>query len=221
MSVPKILKNPLFLISIIVWLYVLIPFIAPIAYTVENEKLGWGINQFYENFCHQRVERSVFLFGKSSPISFYTVQELKDAKAIPQTNTNPGRYIWPEYFGHDYVGNKVVGYKVPICIRDIALYGSLALFLTIFSLLKPKTVDKYATQRLYLYGFLLLLPMILDGVAQTIIEGFMIKSVPLSYIHSISKRIVTGSLFGLGLSLILLKLFNEGRLTKQEEKGKI
>ncbi|MBI2356525.1 DUF2085 domain-containing protein [Candidatus Dojkabacteria bacterium] len=218
-QVPRILKNPLFILSIIVWLYVLIPFLAPFAYVTGMENIGWSINQIYENFCHQRVERSIFLFSEDSPIRFYSVKELKDQNYLPPTSESDQ---WPEYFGHDYVGNDVVGYKVPLCIRDIALYGAYAVTLLIFALMRRSAVTKViSVKKLYLFAFLLTLPMVIDGIAQSVVEVLTITSVPMSFVNSISKRIITGILFGVGAGLITLKMFNTSSLTKAEEKGKI
>lgn len=217
--VPKLFKNPLFILSILVWLYVLIPLVAPIAYINGASGIGKGINDFYESFCHQRVERSIFLFSKDSFAQFYSVGELKDVGYLPMS---PDGRSWPEYYGHDYVGNDVVGYKVPLCIRDIALYGAYALTLLYLSLIRKKTLMKILTvKNLYTISLILALPMMIDGVVQTFIEGFEVTSVSMVYINSISKRIITGVLFGIGVALATAKLFNTSTLTKTEEKGKI
>lgn len=197
----------------LVWLYVLLPFSAPFAYSFGSEDLGWKINQFYEQFCHQRVERSIFLFGQEKTLTFYTVNELKEAQAIPLENPNPEPFQWPEYFGHDYVGNHEIGWKVPLCIRDIALYGSLAIMGTIIIMRarKGKKLWKVSKEMLAI----LLLPMIIDGLSLTVISVFKIESVPGWYISSNLKRVITGVMFGSGAALLLIPpLLPSKRLTK-------
>ena len=220
--VPKIVRTPLLFVAVMVWLYVLVPLFAPVAYVNGNPNLGKLINDFYEHFCHQRVERSIFLFSKEAPIQFYSVGELKDLNYLPDEPRKFERAIWPEYFGHDFVGDSQVGYKVPLCIRDIALYGGYALLLTILLLIKDRLLHKILSfKNLYLLALILALPMVIDGVAQTFIESIKLDFVAATYIHSIEKRIITGVLFGFGVGLATFKLFNTSSLTKSEEKGKI
>jgi uncharacterized membrane protein len=203
----------------IVWLYLLIPFLAPVAYLHGYDDLGWQINQVYENFCHQRVERSLFLFGEDSSARFYDVQELKDLGAIPQENPNPEPYQWPEYFGHDYVGNSEVGWKVPICIRDIALYGSFAIAGSIVIWLKRKGKE------IKIPGWVLLallVPMAFDGTSLLIISLFRMDWVPDWYISSNLKRVITGALFGASLGLLMIPvLFPTEILTKRRQNKRM
>lgn len=206
---------PYFLV-LILWLYVLIPFLAPVAFKAGSLDLGVKINEIYEVFCHQRVERSLFLFGKDFTARFYSVEQLKELGAIDDVNPDPGRYEWPEYFGHGYYGNEKVGWKVPICIRDIALYGSLAL--TLLLLLVRRQFGKGNLHLPIWVLVALLLPMVFDGVAQTVLEVLQAKWVPDWFLHSISKRIITGVLFGFSLAIILFNLlFDEKSLTKGEK----
>jgi uncharacterized membrane protein len=220
MSFTKLFGNPILILAAIVWIYVLIPFLAPIAYVNGYESIGRGINEIYEYFCHQRVERSLFLFSNSSTVSIYSVGELKEVGYLPDRVTGKYKNVWPEYFGHDFVGDSDVGYKVPLCIRDLSLYFSLALLLTLLGIIKKKTrVKLLAWKYLYLLAILLVLPMVVDGIAQTVVENLKITSVSMEFINSLSKRVITGSLFGVGVGLIISKLFETNSLTKREEKG--
>jgi uncharacterized membrane protein len=211
-------KIPEILVGV-VWLYVLIPFLAPLAYLNGYDGIGWQINQIYEEFCHQRVERSVFLFGEDAPVRFYDVGELKEEGAIPEVNPDSKPYEWPEYFGHDYVGNSEVGWKVPLCIRDIALYGSFALAGTIAIWLRRRG-KKIAIPSWLLLA--MLVPMAFDGVSLLIITLFKMEWVPDWYIASNLKRVITGVLFGSSLALLLIPLFFSGKkLTKRSENKRI
>ncbi len=213
----KIFNNLPTLLALLIWAYVLVPFLAPVAFKYGYEELGISINEFYEYFCHQRVERSIFLFSQDSFARFYTVEELKNVGAIDQVNPNPKGSGFPEYFGHDYYGNEEVGWKVPICIRDIALYGSLALSLTVL-LIRRRNGKK----DIKIHGWILLallIPMAVDGVLQTVLELMKATWVPAWFIHSISKRVITGVLFGSSLGVILFNLLlGESSLTKKGKK---
>jgi uncharacterized membrane protein len=179
----------------IIWLYLGVAFLAPLAFHLGYNNVGVGINNFYENFCHQRVERSLYLFGEKP---FYTVEELKELSAIPQTTTSNQ---FPEYYGHDLYGNSEIGYKVAICIRDIAMYGSLAIVSTFLYLLSKKKKINIGNTLI----ILLLLPMILDGLFQVFSENFLTETIPLWYINSIGKRVITGGLFGTGLAILIIR----------------
>lgn len=208
------------ILSFLVFSYVFVPFIAPVAYKYGYVDIGKAINNLYELLCHQRVERSIFLFSSDSPIRFYSVGELKELKYLPD-NPNDSR-VWPEYYGHDFVGDSRVGYKVPLCIRDIALYLALALTLFIISISPTGFVRKLLNAKgIFLFAVLLVVPMVVDGLAQTVIERLVLSDVPMAYVNSISKRVVTGTLFGIGTGLLVAIFFERNSLTKTKEKGKI
>ena len=76
-------KNyPVYIVILLVFLYVFIPFLAPIFFKLGYSNIGEDINNVYVEFCHQRVERSVFLFGENGLVKKYSVQELKDLKYL-------------------------------------------------------------------------------------------------------------------------------------------
>jgi uncharacterized membrane protein len=212
-------KIPEILLAV-VFAYLLLAFLAPVMYRFSYEKAGLWINEFYENFCHQRVERSIFLFGEESPITFHTVGYLKDAGAIPQTNPDAPAFEWPEYFGHGYVGNSEVGWKVAICIRDIALYGSF-LLAGLFVLIRKRVGKKEVNIPFWvLLG--LMVPMMVDGVSLTIISWLRLDWVPSWYIYSNLKRIITGALFGSALALLVFPwLLSQEKLTKVKQNKRI
>ncbi len=202
-------QKVLLIISLIVFFYLGLAFMAPMFMKGGYTSIATTIYEIYEKFCHQRVERSLFLMGEKS---FYTTQELKMLELIPNESSENQ---YPEYFGHDYIGNETVGYKVAVCIRDIALYGSFVIFGFLLGLVNPK--------KLKISGWVilvLLLPILLDVGFQTLVEKLAIEAVPTQYINSISKRIVTGVLGGIGLVLSVLKLF-EIRLTNSDEKERM
>ena len=197
-------KNyPVYIVILLVFLYVFIPFLAPIFFKLGYSNIGEDINNVYVEFCHQRVERSVFLFGENGLVKKYSVQELKDLKYLPEKSADPS--IYPEYFGHGYYGNAQIGYKVPICIRDIALYLSFVIAGLISIIYVEKKKKTFHISFFVLMIFLL--PMMLDGVSGSIIEGFKILAIPSWYLDDWIRRIITGLLFGIGSALFVIPKF--------------
>lgn len=188
------LKTPRLIIlifSLICLFYVLGAFLAPIILRNGNYILGNGIYEVYGKFCHQRVERSLFLFGKDH---FYSIKQLKEERFLPQEDTT-NSYV--EYFGHNFNGNDTVGYKVAICIRDIALYGTVGVFGLLFAFWGK--IKRYNPILIYA----LITPIFIDVFIQIIIEIFKIQPVPYWFLDSYEKRIITGILAGCGLIFLL------------------
>jgi uncharacterized membrane protein len=197
----------LFYLGIVILAYVGLAFLAPFALKNGLTNISNPIYSTYERFCHQRVERSLFIFGEKS---FYTVLELKEKQYLPQTNSE-GEYL--EYFGHDFNGNEDVGYKVAICIRDVGLYLAFGIALVILSFMKKVTF-------LNKYEYLLILPIFIDVGIQIVIEMNRLDGPFLLYENNIEKRIITGILAGIGCAL-LLKRYLDISLTNQEKIGNI
>lgn len=209
------------MISLLV-LYAILPFVSPIAFKLGFNGVGEGIQNIYHVFCHQRVERSIFLFGEDALIAFYTVQELKDDDDIPQYNLDAPIPIWTTtYFGYPYWGNEKIGYKVAFCLRDVGLYWSLAITSIIAYWWIKKNNRNINVSWKYLV--LLMIPMAVDGTFQTIVEAFGVPGLSqqfiTSYIANMPKRIITGGLFGIGFGLFMVKnLYKATSLLKEENE---
>ena len=89
-----------------------------------------------------------------------------------------------------FVGNDVVGYKIALCERDMAIYGSIFLFGIIFGL----TGRRLKTLPWYLWVLIGLVPIGLDGMSQ------LLSQPPFSFWALREStpflRVVTGFLFG-------------------------
>lgn len=133
----------------------------------------------YSPTCHQLPERSFYLFG---PQLTYRVSELEALAAFPA-----GLSILQREFLR-WVGMPATGYKVAICQRDVAIYGSILVSGFIFGVVRRRIARPGVSlpkMPLWAYG-LLLAPMAVDGITQLI--GWRESSWPL--------RTVTGALFG-------------------------
>jgi uncharacterized membrane protein len=157
--VARVARHWLALFNIIVALFVGMPFLAPVLMHAGATGVGRAIYLIYSPTCHQLPERSFFLFG---PEPVYSVQELEAVGQLPiGTNILQREYL-------RWVGSPATGYKVAICERDVAIYGSLLLFGLLFGLWRRKW---QSTQRplpklpFWAYG-LLLVPMLADGLTQ-------------------------------------------------------
>lgn len=189
------------LIAILLTLYTAIPFLAPIFMKTKHEAAANVIYKAYSVVCHELAFRSYFLFGEQA----YYPRELADIpgmvtyEQITNTSANDAQ------FARDFNGNETVGYKVALCERDIAIYGSIALFALIFQFAKSK-IKQYPW---YFWVLLSVLPIALDGSSQLFSLGgnwpawFPIReSMPLL-------RTITGLLFGIGTAWYAFPIMEE------------
>jgi uncharacterized membrane protein len=177
--------------NFVVFIYLALPFLAPI---FMNSNLDGPANLIYRGYsvmCHQLAFRSVFLFGEqiiypreSANINGYLTYE-------DVSGNNPDD-LWA---AREFIGNDVVGYKVALCQRDIAIYAGILLFGVVFAVVGRRI----PALPWYLWLLLGLIPMGLDGFSQ------LISQLPLSVVNSFLPyresipfmRYLTGLLFGI------------------------
>jgi uncharacterized membrane protein len=181
-------------------LYAFLPFLSPILFSFNSEsKIASGIQKVYSNFCHQRPQSSLFLFGGEDSQYFYTLDELKDLDVVPRnSNVSSGEGYW---------GNEEIGYKVAFCIRDVGIYSALGLFgflLVVFMNLKKKRIKVH-----WAFILLLMLPMAFDGIIQIFVMLFEPSWIPDWYLLSMLKKFLTGFFFGLGAALLIFPNLKE------------
>ncbi|MCC6453442.1 MAG: DUF2085 domain-containing protein [Caldilineaceae bacterium] len=153
-------------------LYVILPFIAPILMQAGYMTPARAIYGLYSFTCHQLPDHSYFLFGES-PVP--QAEALMAAGAPDASNL---------FLFRSFIGNPQIGYKVALCERDIAIYGSVALGGLVFALLRRR--GKVRAPSLKVYA-LFLIPIAVDGLSQLV--GLRESNWWL--------RTVTGALFGL------------------------
>ena len=133
-------------ITLVVFLYVFVAFLSPVLMKYGNYELGVKIQVLYEQFCHQRVERSLFLFSKDSLFASYDNQYLQDIGYYQghEVQVYDFGFELPSWIdeilherhdGHGLWGDEDMGFKVAICIRDIALYGGFLIVSVIVHIL--------------------------------------------------------------------------------------
>jgi uncharacterized membrane protein len=183
----RMARHWLAIFNTIVALFVAIPFLAPVLMQLGSAKgcvpcaaAGRLIYIVYSPACHQLPERSYFLFG---PQATYTVGELEASGIVPAGLNILQRQVLRT------PGAVEVGYKVALCERDVAIFGSLLLGGLVFGLARGRLRRRgREVPRLPIWAYLVALaPMVIDGTTQ--LFGLRESNWIL--------RTVTGMLFGL------------------------
>ena len=164
-----IARHWLALFNTLVALYLLLPFLAPVLAKAGLTTPASLLYSAYSATCHQLPERSYFLFGERPLYSLSALESigLDERQSFFQRRA--------------FRGNEAAGYKVAVCQRDVAIYGSVVVAGLLFGLLRGRTLS--ISLKIYL---ILLVPMAIDGLSQ--LFGLRESSWWL--------RTVTGALFG-------------------------
>jgi len=191
-------KHWLAVFNTLALLYVGLPVLAPVLMHLGAKWPAMVIHALYRPLCHQLPQRSFFLFG---PQCTYTLSEL-----VEWLGPNAGITLATAAF----VGNETVGYKMAICQRDTAIYGTILLAGLVYGLLRRRW--KIPSLPLWAYIGFGLAPMLLDGGYQ-----FLSYALPLFWPDSSitprettpSLRVITGALFGLATVWLAYPLVQE------------
>ncbi len=190
-------RHYLAVLNVVMLFYFGLPILAPVLMEAGWKTPANIIYTVYKPLCHQFAFRSFFLFGEQAyyPLAdagIPGVQTFEQATGIVDAH-NPVGYA--RFEARQYTGNAVVGYKMALCERDMAIYVSIFLFGVIYAAtgrrIKP----------LHWIGWILIgmLPIGLDGFSQLFsqMEWSWLASI-LPYRESTPLlRVLTGSLFGL------------------------
>jgi uncharacterized membrane protein/glutaredoxin len=193
-----IAKHYMLIFNLFLLLYVGVPFLAPVF-----KKAGWDgaanvVYKVYRPLCHQWGFRSFFLFGEQlayphEEANLPGLTTFEEATGITDAN-DPGRNE-----AREFEGNTEMGYKVALCERDVAIWGSLLLFGILFVILKRR-LPKVHWLVLTVIG---LAPIGLDGVSQ-LISQLPLNSTFLSNILPYREstpllRSISGAIFGIAM----------------------
>ena len=186
-------RHYLFILNLVVLLYIGIPFLAPIFKNVGADTAADIIYRVYKPLCHQWSFRSWFMFGdqafypheEANVLGVRTFEEVTGVSDLDDPN---------RIFAREFVGNEVLGYKVALCERDVAIWGAILLFGLLFALARRKIKGLHWI----LWIGLGLLPVGLDGFSQVVSQlNIPIIQEFLPYRESTPfLRTVTGFLFG-------------------------
>ena len=151
-------------------LYVLLPLLAPVLLNFGFTTPARVIYSIYSFACHQLPDHSYF---------FYSESFVPHLHALEAGGMGSGLHPMEQRL---FIGSEFFGYKVAICQRDVAIYGSVFLGGLLFSLIRHRLRPLHWT--LFL---LCLVPIGLDGTTQ--LFGLRESNWWL--------RTLTGALFGL------------------------
>jgi uncharacterized membrane protein len=198
-------RHYLALFNCILFLYVFLPFAAPVLMKEGLTEEARVIYTLYSPLCHQLAFRSFFLFGEQPyyPRNLAGVSSATTYEQImglnPVSNEKTDQFILD---ARNFLGNDTVGYKVAICERDIAMYGSIFLFGVVYAL----AGKKFKQIPWYIWLVIGVFPIALDGFSQL---PSMIAGLPNFLPNRESTpflRVVTGGLFGLMTAWFLYPL---------------
>lgn len=199
-------KHYLAIFNLFLILYIGIPFLAPIF-----KKAGWHtpaevIYKIYRPLCHQWAFRSFFLFGEQAyyphaAAKIPAVLTFEQVSGITDL-TDPSRLQ-----ARLFEGNALLGYKVALCERDVAIWGAMALFGVVYAL----TGRKLPKLHWLIWVLVGLGPIGLDGFSQ------LFSQIPSTFIQSILPyrestpllRALTGFVFGLTTAWFMFPLIEE------------
>jgi len=204
-------RNYMWIIIGLLAVYVGLPFLAPVL--MKNGK-EWGANLIYKMYsvmCHQTAFRSWFLFGEQAAypselahldeyMTYEEIMGIRGARSDPATDLN--LFVLQ---AREFIGNAQTGYKVALCERDIAMYGSLLLFGLIF-VATGRRIPPLSWKVWILIG---ILPIAIDGVSQ--LPGFL-TWIPINLPYRESTpflRTLTGFLFGITTGWYLFPVIEE------------
>jgi uncharacterized membrane protein len=194
-------KNYMWIIVGLLFLFLFTAFLAPIFMKIKLEQPARFIYWIYEAFCHQLAFRSWFFFGQQP---FYP-RELANIPNFISYEQAIGDLRLNLNFAREFLGNETLGYKVALCQRDIAIYGSLLLCGLLFQL----SGKKIKPIPWYFWILLGLLPIGLDGITQ--FGGLGISFLSWLPVRESTPllRSITGILFGISTGLFMFPLIEE------------
>ena len=179
-------KHYLAIFNILVFLYVGIPFLAPVLMEARAVGPAEAIYRVDGFVCHQFAFRSWFLFGEQAA---YPRAQAGVAGLISYQDAT-GLIGEDLLSARAFIGNPQVGYKVALCERDVAIYGGILLFGILFAVLRKKVKPIHWL----LWILIAIVPIGLDGFSQ------LISQLPLNLLPYREStpllRTLTGFLFG-------------------------
>ncbi|HEX2980024.1 MAG TPA: DUF2085 domain-containing protein [Anaerolineaceae bacterium] len=182
-------RHYVLLFSIVIFVYVGLPFLAPISMVNGWKGVAKAVYTIYSPLCHQFAFRSWFLYGEQLAYP----RELAHVNGLVSYEQATGLSAFDVEAARDFIGNAALGYKVALCERDIAIYGSILLFGIIFSL----TGRRLKSIPWYLWVLLGMVPMGIDGVSQLpgLLDLPILAWLPIRE-STPFLRTLTGALFG-------------------------
>jgi uncharacterized membrane protein len=199
-------KHYLLLMNLFLVLYFGLPFLGPIFKKAGLDGPAEVVYKMYRPLCHQWSFRSWFLFGEQAyyphaAAGINGVISFEEATGVTDLN-DPARLE-----ARLFEGNEWMGYKIALCQRDEAIWGSMFLFGVVYAV-SGRRIKKLHWILWIIIG---LGPVGLDGFSQ------LLSQLPTGFIHSILPyrestpflRTLTGFLFGWMTAWFTIPLMEE------------
>lgn len=198
------------LLNLFSFFYVFLAVFAPTLMKVGWERPAKAIYTVYSPLCHQLAFRSFFLFGEQP---FYP-RELAGVEGVVTYGEATGFDENDLITARQFLGNEILGYKIALCERDIAIYGAILLFGLVFTL----TGKRIKPLPWYLWLAIGLGPIGLDGFSQLLSQtGLGIFNwLPLRE-STPFLRTLTGGLFGLATAWFGFPYLEESVIENRRE----
>jgi len=189
-------KHYLALLNFVMLVYFGLPLLAPVLMNAGLTVPANAIYTVYKPLCHQFGFRSFYLFGEQA---YYPLEEahvddvitFEQATGIENLRTPAG---YGRLEARQFTGNEVMGYKMALCERDMAIYASIFLFGILFAV----TGRRIKSLHWILWILIGMGPVGLDGFSQLFSQmewSWLVQTLP--YRESIPfLRVLTGTLFG-------------------------
>jgi uncharacterized membrane protein len=190
-------RHYMLVFNLMIFIYVGLPFLAPALQQSGATAPAAVIYKIYGGLCHQLSYRSIFMFGEQSiyprkAAGIDGFQSFQEATGLDESGLLQAR---------QFVGNDVVGYKVALCQRDIAIY----LAMLVFGLAFAATGRKWKPLSFIIWIALGIFPIAYDGGSQLL--GQLLVMLDGKYWEMLARafpyrestpmlRFLTGSLFG-------------------------
>jgi uncharacterized membrane protein len=184
-AILQVARHWLLLFNMAVFLFVSIPFLAPVLLRAGASTPADVIYRVYSPLCHQLAFRSWFLFGEQ-PAYPRELAGLPGVTYENETGLPPDDYLAAKRF----VGGNGTGYKVAMCQRDIGIYGGILVAGLLFGLVR----HRLRAPSMLLWIMIGIVPMALDGGSQ------LVSNIPFFPFEAREStpllRTITGALFG-------------------------
>lgn len=192
-----IARRYLLVLNLFMFIYVGLPFLAPTFSKLGADLPAQAIYRIYKPLCHQFGFRSFFLYGEQPfyPLAEAGLAGVKTFEDVTGIVNLSDPYSYTRFEARNYIGNEVVGYKVALCERDIAIYLAILFFGITFGLTGRRLKSLHWT----LWLLIGIAPIGLDGFSQLFSQfdwQWLASMIP--YRESTPfLRALTGALFGL------------------------
>jgi uncharacterized membrane protein len=182
--------------NVLIGLYLGLAFLAPVMQKIGAKGPANILYSGYSFVCHQLAYRSWFLFGEQwiYPTGTAGVKGLMTYEAVSGLDPNTATGLWD---ARKFRGNELMGYKVALCERDVAIYAAMLLFGLLFAMLRTR-FPHIKPIPWYLWILLGMVPIGLDGGSQLLSQFFPQVNKFIPYRESTPfLRSLTGALFGI------------------------